>query len=277
MKKFLILLLALLCLAAPAMAENRVIDHANLLTSKEESALESTIEKIAAEYRMDVVILLENSIDQSPRYYAADFYDYGGYGYGDSHDGILFLLSMEERDYFTLTTGSAIRAFTDYGLEQIHGDIVPYLSAGDYANAFQRYLIHVEKFLEQDRLGQQYDLDHPLRFDSDSSAFDYGISYVSYSVSPLEQANAVFPIILIIALVIALITVFIMKGQMKTIRRKAGAASYVKEGSFQLTRQQDIYLYTTTRRRKIETNSSGGSSTFRGSSGRSHGGGGGKF
>ena len=84
MKKFLILLLALLCLAVPAMAENRVIDNANLLSSKEESALESTIQKIADEYQMDVVILLENSISKAPRYYAADFYDYGGYGYGYS-------------------------------------------------------------------------------------------------------------------------------------------------------------------------------------------------
>ena len=268
MKKFLILLLALLCLAIPAMAENRVIDNANLLSSKEESALESTIQKIADEYQMDVVILLENSISKAPRYYAADFYDYGGYGYGDSHDGILFLLNMGERDYFTLTTGRAISAITDYGREQMEERFVPYLSSGNYYLALTLYLDMAEDLFAQAQSGRPYDVGNPLYVD-ESGNF--------YAPSALEMANQVFPIVLIIALVAALITVFIMKGQMKTIWRKAGAASYVKEGSFQLTRQQDIYLYTTTRRRKIETNSSGGSSTFRGSSGRSHGGGGGKF
>jgi len=53
----------------------------------------------------------------------------------------------------------------------------------------------------------------------------------------------------------------------------------VKDGSLNITRAQDIYLYRTLTREKIvkPSASGGGSSTFSSSSGRSHGGGGGKF
>ena len=52
-----------------------------------------------------------------------------------------------------------------------------------------------------------------------------------------------------------------------------------EDGSLDIMRSQDIYLYRTQTRVKIEkpSSSGGGSSTFSSSSGRSHGGGGGKF
>ena len=71
---------------------------------------------------------------------------------------------------------------------------------------------------------------------------------------------------------------------MKTARKRDSAESYLTD--MNLTRERDIYLYTTTVRHKIENDppSSGGSShstfsssshsTFSSSSGSSHGGGG---
>lgn len=268
MKKFLPVLLVLLCIALPALADERVIDHAGLLSSQEESALEASIASIAQDYQFDVVLLMEKDIDQAPKYYAADYYDYGGYGYGSNHDGVLFLLSMAERDYYILTTGSGIRVITDYGREQMEADIVPHLSDGDYYTAMSRFVQHVRNYLHQAENDAPLDVGTSFYFDESGAI---------HIASDFEQVLSISPILLIIALVVALIVVFCLKAQMKTIRRKAGAASYVREGSFHLTRQQDIYLYTTTHRRKIETESKGGSSTFSGSSGRSHGGGGGKF
>ena len=267
MKKLLILLIALLLVSCPALAQEYVIDHANLLSSGEEQALLEKINQISAAHDLDIVILLENDINKSPRYYAADYYDYSGY----ADDGLLFLLSMAERDYFVLTSGRAISVFTDYGLAQMENTFVPYLSRGDYYEGISAFLSLSEAYLDHAASGTIYDVKNPLVIDPGTHAVR--------SVTVFDRANEVFPIVLIIAAVIALITVFILKGQLKTVRKQAGARSYVKEGSFQLTRQQDIYLYTTTRRRKIETSSSssGGSSTFRGSSGASHGGRGGKF
>lgn len=48
---------------------------------------------------------------------ADDFYDYNGYGYGEEGDGIIFLISMEERKWQISTCGFGITAFTDAGQE----------------------------------------------------------------------------------------------------------------------------------------------------------------
>ena len=262
MKKFLLILLALLCVSLPAMAGERVIDHADLLSDSEEAALRNDIAAIQSEYGLDVAIAFEDSYSgYSIMRYAADYYEAQGY----DEDGLLFLLTMYEREYTTVPHGAAIQIFTDYGLDAIHENITPYLSAGDYFGAMNRYLRHIRRYIQQAESGEAYDVDNQVTLQT-----------------PWERMVEIAPIILIAAFVIALIVALVLKSQMKTVRRQAGAASYVKDGSFQLTRVQDIYLYTTTRRRKIETESSsggrsGGSSTFRSSSGGSFGGRSGKF
>lgn len=266
MKKMLLCSLVLCLLCLPALADtNRVTDDANLFSSMEENLLQRKIDAITAEYAMDVAIVTKDSIGyRSPGLYAADYYDAMGYGVGPGKDGLIFLISMGERDYFTATHGKAIRIFTDYGLDSIHNHMVPELSNGNYFDAMDTYLSDVEQFLAD--------------FAETGVPYDWGSSYSLES--PLERTMAAAPIIFIVALVIGLITSFSLKGQLKTVRKKQSASSYVTEGSFRLTRSQDIYLYTNTVRRKIETNNGGGhggSSTFRSSSGGSFGGRGGKF
>ena len=248
MKKFLLLLLLLLLATSPALAANRVIDDAGLLSPQQESQLEEAIAEIARQYQFDVVLLLKQNIgNQAPRYYAADYYDYGGYGYNSTKDGIMLLLvtgaGVGNRDYCILNTGLSESIFTDGVLYDIEEDILPYLSRSSYYTALQLFVSRVAERLH----------------------------YMNRS--PLERANALFPVLAVGGLIIALIVVFALKSQMKTVRRKKGAASYVREGSFQLTRVQDVYLYTTTHRQRIETNSSGGGhggGGFTGSSGTHH-------
>ena len=78
---------------------------------------------------------------------------------------------------------------------------------------------------------------------------------------------------LAVGFVIAFIATAVMRSKLKSVRPKSGAADYVKEGSFRLTRSNDFFLYRTVSRvAKPKDNGS-----HRSSSGRSHGGGGGKF
>lgn len=263
MKKFLLILLALLCVSLPALASDALVDTADLLTAYEEQSLREEIAAIRNEYGLDVAIVLKDSYSGSSiMRYAADYYEAQGYG----EDGLLFLLTMYEREYTTVTHGQAISIFTDYGLDRIHDKITPYLSSGDYYGAMTRYLRFIRQYLEQAESGDAYDIYNPVTL-----------------VTPWERMVEIAPMILIGAFVIALIVALVLKGQMKSVRRQSGASSYVRDGSFQLTRVQDIYLYTTTHRRKIETNSGnrsgggGGSSTFRSSSGGSFGGRSGRF
>lgn len=268
MKRVFIFVLLLILLHVPALANtSRVVDHANLFSNAEEQQLQRKIDGIVQEYGMDVAIVTVNSIGfRSPEMYAADYFDNAGYGVGYGKDGILFLISMGERDYATVTHGKAIYVFTDYGLDQMHAHMQPLLSAGQYGDAMMRYLTDAEQYmLNYRQTGSAYDYRNPVQLES-----------------PWERLQQAAPIILLAGLGIGLIVAFSLKSQLKSVRRKQNATSYVVNGSFQLTRCQDIYLYTTTTRRKIETNSGGGgghggSSTFRSSSGGSFGGRSGKF
>lgn len=274
MKRFFAVLFLCLLVALPALADNRVFDDADSFTVEEESLLNDTIAEIYASHNFDVVLHTTPSLGgKAVRDYAADYFDYGGFGYGENADGLIFVISMAERDYVTVTTGSGIQIFTDYGIEQIELDAKPYLSQGDYFGAMKRYLGNVSDFIvhatkNTDEKGAvrytPYDVDSPVRL---KSAF--------------ERLSGIAPAVILIALGVALVVVSIMRASMKTARSQPDAASYVIDGSLSLTRREDIYLYTTTTRTKIESNNSsggGGSSTFRGSSGRIHGGGrGGKF
>lgn len=249
----LLMALMLLLTAIPASSElERVIDPAEVLSADTEALLTEKIRQIAEQYSFDVVILNIADIGSYTTYdFAADYYDYGGYGYGENHDGIMLLIVTGTRDYYLMNTGSAEKIFKDSVLTDIEEDILPYLRRNNYEQAER---VFVEK--TADRLG---------------------------AVTPAGRAKRFFPLLMILGLGIALIVVFSMKSGMKSVRKKRGAANYVRDGSFRLHTSQDLFLYSTTTRRRIETDSGprggggGFSGGFTGHSGTHHSGHGGKF
>ncbi len=265
MKKCVLFAFALLLLAVTACAEGLplVVDDAGLLSPDAVNELTAEAQRLSDAYQMDVVVLTTESLGgKTAQTYAADYFDYNGYGRGEAHDGVMLMLAMEDRDWYILTTGRGIDAITDYGVDTISDDIVPYFSGGDYANGFARFLHDVDVFLKQFQSGKPYDVNNRVQLRS-----------------PVERATGIAVYLMIAAAVIAGIVLLVMILGMKTARPKYNASEYVKDGSLNITRAQDIYLYRTQTRVKIEkpSSSGGGSSTFSSSSGRSHGGGGGKF
>lgn len=245
MKKILVLLMLLLLLVTPALADgNRVIDDADVLSASDEAALEQAIAQIGDEYQFDVVLLTKTSINgKTPRYYAGDYYDYGGYGYGEKHDGIILLLvtgaSAGNRDYTIVCTGRGEKIFNDNALYEIEDAMLPYLRVSNFSAGMAKFVTGVEARLE--------------------------------AMTPIKRTLRAAVVMFGVGMAIGTIVAMIFKGQMKTVRRKLGAQSYIRDGSFQLNRVQDIYLYTTTTRRRIETSSGGGrGGGFTGSSGTHH-------
>lgn len=238
----------------------RLVDDADLLTDKQEEELKNTLDTVSENYDCDVVVVTEDSIDgQDPTAFADDFYDYYGYGMGHDRSGILLLVTMEERKWAISTCGDAIRIFTDAGQEYISERFTSYLSDADYEEAFGTFARLSEDFIIQGQSGDPYDVDN----------------------LPKEPMT-VFSLLgsVIIGLVIAFIVTGVMKGQMKTVRKQAAASGYVKQGSMNLTRSNDVFLYNrVTRVAKPKENSGGGggSSTHTSSSGTSHGGSSGSF
>lgn len=243
-----------------AAGKKSVIDDAGLIKASDEKELDKKIKNIQKD-KFDVVILTVKSLDgKSAQDYADDYYDNNDYGLDNEKSGVLFLVSKGDRKYHISTKGAWIKAFTDYGIGRIKEEIKPYLSDGDYFNACDEFLNITKDFVKAYKDGTPYDTDNP---------YNEEIDYVILEV-----------IALVIAFVIALISVGIMRLRMNTAKPKGTAMEYIKKGSFKLTSEKDIFMYSTvtkTAKPKDNDNSAGGSTTHVSSSGSEHGGGGGSF
>lgn len=238
---FAVFLLCLHCFGLRASANDaKVADEAGLLTYEEERELQDRLSEIAEEYQSDVVVATVDSCEGMDVQRFTDWYYYeNGYGYGPELDGIILLISMQERRFHLATRGSAIDTFTDYGLEIIDNQITPYLSEGEYAKAFERFADLAEEFLAEDDKGLPYDTDHRYR-----ERQIYSLVYFVFAMG--------------IGMFAAIVTLVVLFQQLRSVRVKHEARDYVRSGSFRVTRANDIFLYRTVSRRKIEREKSSG-------------------
>mgnify|MGYP004666792595 CR=1 FL=1 len=190
--------------------------------------------------------------------YADYAYEYCRFGYGDSRDGILLLISMENRDWAISTCGYGITAFTDAGLKYIAEQMKPKLSNDDFAGAFKIFAEQCDDFITQARTGAPYDKSNLPR----------------KPLSPMWFVGS-----LVLGVISALAIVNGMKAKLKTVRSKAVADSYVKKNSLELRENSDLFLYHTVTKtpKKSSESSDSGSGTHTSSSGTTHGGASGKF
>lgn len=250
MKKLISIFLCLivcmgLSITAAAAEYPPILDRAGILSDSDAQFLAELAQEVSQEAGIDLVILTVPSLEgKSAEAYADDFYDYNGY----SQNGLIFLLAMEEREYHISTCGTVIDVLTDDVLYDMEQDFLPDLSSGDYFDAFLNVINTVDTYM----------IDNPLA-DAIVSIFFGSIAGV----------------------IVAAISVLIMRMGMNTKVSQHAAGDYLKEGSYNLSQHQDIFLYSrTSRRRKPEPSSNsggGGSTVHRSSSGRTHGGRGGKF
>ncbi len=270
-KLFSFLLMILLCfnlltVSVVAAELPLIIDNAGLLTDPEQENLQTLASDLRQTYGMDVVILTESSIGGVPAYqYADDYYDQKGYG----DNGILFLLAMEEREWYVSTCGDARYAIMDDSLEDLETALLPFLSEGAYYDGFSQFLLEVSAYLNAYAQGvpiDGYDI---------SVAGDHHEDVIYHA----GEAEPSFLLSLVLGLIAAAISLAVMRFSMNTKRAQHAAGDYMVQGSYHLHNHQDIFLYSSLSktRRQQNTNSVGGSSVHRSSGGRSHGGRGGKF
>lgn len=280
----LLCLLLLGCLILPVSAASErpmVVDGAGLLTESERANLEEKAQSLRDTYEMDVVILTVETLDgMSAQNLADGFYDDNGYGYDETGSGVLYLLAMAEREWYISTCGDAIYALTDYGIESIGEDMLPDLSEGRYYEAFDTYLDLLPGYFDAFRQGTPVD-----GYAGNSGDYSPGTREEVVHYRPEKSVNygARFLVALVIGIVAAGVTILIMRSSMNTKRMQYSAVDYMKPGSFNLYRHQDLFLYShVSKTRRPQNNDSGhhgggGSSVHTSSGVRSHGGGGGKF
>lgn len=230
---------------------SRLEDYADLLDSSAEMNVRNLLDKFSEELSFDIVIVTTDSTGgKSSQSYADDFFDYNGYGFGETYDGALLLINMEYREWHISTTGYGMRAITNSEVQEIGEELVEYLSYGDYEVAFQEFANQVEKEIKKER---------------DSEVLDLGEIIFRFVIS------------IVIGMGLAFIPVFVMKKKLNNVKAQQEASEYMKRNQIRMTQQRDMFLYSTMSRRRKPQESSSRSGGHIGSSGRSHGGGGGRF
>ena len=237
---FTLLLVLLICfaLAVPAFAEAgnfHMVDTAGLLTSIQEAALEAKLAEISARQGTEVCIVTVNSLEgMIIADYSEYFYDY----YMDGVPAVVLFIAMDEREWDIAAYGGAEVSFNAAGREYIGGQILDSLSDEDFNDAFTDFAALCDDFLAQAASGEPYG---------------------SGNLPKEPMAWYSILIALGIGLVVALIVTGVMRSALKSVAMQH-AAEYVRPGSLQLTRSQDIFLYrTVSRRERPKSSTSSGS------------------
>ena len=190
---------------------------------------------------MDAAILTVDSYGgKTDRAYADDYFIEMGYGRGENKDGFLFVFNTGKEDgtrnVYLATHGSAIEYITDFEIDVIFEMMIPKLTNGEYAEAFETFINEADN-----------------------------------AIDPSTPVY-VYPASILIGFAIAFIIVKIQASKLKTVRKQADAASYV--ANVQLTYQYDNFMYSDVSKVKksSDSSSSGGSSTHTSSSGDTFGG-----
>lgn len=251
-------------LALPAAAMDggehppRLVDEAELLTGDEESSLVDKLDAVSDKWQCDVTIVTVDSLgSKTATEFADDYFDYNGYGYGNNDDGIMLVISMENRDWAITTHAFGIEAFTDAGQEFIMNKVIPPLGNESYYEAFSIFADQCDDFLEKARAGEPYD-SHNLPKESHAKL------YILWII-PCLIAGAILAFVLTIK----------EKKSLKSVMKKAGAGEYI--GKVEINEKHDKFLYRNLDKVLIRDDDDGGSSTHLSSSGETHGGSSGKF
>ncbi len=256
---FTVILMLCLNFVIPTYASSaRLVDKADLLTDAQESTLTAKLDVVSEQLQFDLVaVTTDDTEGLSTMAYADDFFDYNDYGYGESYDGALLLIDMQNREVWLSTSGYGITAFTDDGIEYITESVATLLGSAEYEEAISLFADMGEDFVKKAQAGEPYDA-----FNLPKEPF-----------SPFTT----LVISLVVGVIVGFIVTAVMKGKLKTVRQRQNAAGYQRPGSMNLVQSGDRFLYSTVTCTVIPKNTSSGSSTHTSSSGRTHGGGGARF
>lgn len=235
----------------------RLVDSAGLLTEEQAEMLTEKLDEVSERQNLDVIIFTVDSLEgYTSTEYADDTFDYNGFGMGDNYDGILLLISMEERDWAISTHGYGITVFTDAGQKYMVDSFIGYLSDGDFYEGFNKFADLADKFIAQAKAGAPYDTNN----------------------LPKKPMSPIWILISILGgVLIGAIITGVMKSSLKSVSKQRVAGKYLVSTAMAPFSNQDLYLYSVVTKKAKPKESEGGSSTHISSSGSTHGGSSGKF
>lgn len=245
-----------------------LVDDANLLSSQEYDETLKALNEVSEKYGVVIAAITVNDINGLDIVDFADKYQeehYSKDGSNEPLDGVLLVVDMGSRQWYVTTYGEGVKAFTDYGIQELNDDIMSYFKVGDFATGFKRFAEVADDYFKAEREG---------------TPVDYGYQQ-SYEKKPTSTVGWI---------VRALIAVFggfglsfavtaSMKKKMQTVVPVKDADNYIDTDKSILSKSTDRYLYHNLVVVPLprDNGSKGGSSTHFSAGGFSHGGGGGHF
>lgn len=271
--------------AAPAAVEESaapvfpyVLDQAGLLSDSQREALEQKAASLSEQHQCSLYVVTVNdhtSFNYDVYEAAKGIFQYYDLGWGDGRDGILLLLSMNERVY--AFTGHGSKGETVCGYESswlIEDAFLDDLRGHDWNGAFQDFLDACDRQLTKLENGESVSEGAEIISGPD------GLDYHSYNNPYASQEPSILPrllIVIFVPLAVALAVCSVFKAQMKTAHEAVSADEYLVPHSMNLRVKDDRFTHRTESRTVIETDDhraggGGGGSSFHsggGFSGRS--------
>ena len=234
-----------------------VVDQADLFTPEQEAGLSERAATIGAKHSQDLVIVTTDDAEgKIARDYADDFFDYGGYGFGEEFSGMLFLIDMDNREIWLSTTGHAIDVMTDERIDDLLDLAILPMQNANYAEAANVFLTQADHYLELGVPDGQYRIEEKVR---------------------ALEAHEIVLTILIAGAGFAMFYFSVTRRYRKRRMTWNYDLSKMAIANFPIFSDRLVNKFVRTRKVPRQTSSGGGgggSSTHTGSSGRSHGGGG---
>lgn len=263
-KRCFALLLALVLAGAGLAAQGvepvgHVVDLAGLLDSQEQSQLEQQAQDIEAAYSCGLYIVAVNDYRDyaaAPFDAACEIYGANGFGYGPERDGLVLLLSMDDRDFATALYGPwAHTAFSDYALERQEEEFLDNFRYDDWYGGFADFLTTSEQALAAAAAGTPVEAPVATAAPAQSQPVLQGTHHGSKTLT-LRAGLTVFFQDWAGALVLALIFCFALKASMNSVKAKTTAQEYMRVDESQLSRCTDQFTHATHTRRVIQSNTS---------------------
>ncbi len=267
-----LLLILLMCLVLPVTASAAsangnlgcVTDSAGILTEEQRQELEDIAAGISEKYQCGVYIVTTPDYTEFGRgtisLCAEEIYDRYLHGFGETGDGILFLVSMADRDFDLDAHGSFGNYAFDYQQrDRLVNSFGPFFRNDDWYNGFKAYLVAVEQRLVPAVAG-------------------YPAYLESLETQQAQQAKMIAGAKGIGSFLVGVLTATGvcggMKRQMKTAREKDDADEYMTPTSPHMQIVQDHFLNRTRTVQVIQQeprdSGGGGGHSGGGFSGHSH-------
>ena len=233
------------------------VDDADLFDASQEASLLQLFKDVSNDLGIDVVGVTTTDMNgNDAEQYARQYY----YDYNYNENGIILMIDMDDRAWALVSMGDARNVFVTNVRDNMSDDFVPYLSDGEYEEAYRLYARQVASYVDL--------------YDEHEDTYQDAIDEYVYNENKGYYFMMGTGIGLVAGLIIAFVVRMILVKQCKMVELKPQARDYLVKNSMVMRKSHDYFLYSnvvrTARPKDDDSSSSRSSSSFDsgGSSGR---------